>query len=73
MRNVYKILGGEPERKRPVERRRHWWADNIKLYLEEIVRERIECIHVGQGKVQWRTHVNTVMNFGFHKRRAIPW
>jgi hypothetical protein len=30
-RNAYKILVGKPERKRPLERPRHWWMDNIKM------------------------------------------
>jgi hypothetical protein len=36
MRNVYKILVGEPQRKRPFERPRHRWEDNIRMYLREI-------------------------------------
>jgi hypothetical protein len=28
-------------------------------------------MHLVQDKVQWRAHVNTVMNTGFHKRREM--
>jgi hypothetical protein len=36
-RNVYRILVGKPEGKRPLERRRRKWADNIKMDLRETV------------------------------------
>jgi hypothetical protein len=35
-RNAYKLLLGRPEGKRPLERPRHWWVDNIKMDLLEI-------------------------------------
>jgi hypothetical protein len=35
-RNVYRILVGKPEGKRPLRRPRHRWVDNIKIYLIEI-------------------------------------
>jgi hypothetical protein len=35
-RNVYKILVGKPEGKRPLGRPRHRWVDNIKIDLREI-------------------------------------
>jgi hypothetical protein len=31
--NVYSILVGKPERKRPLARPRHGWVDNIKMGL----------------------------------------
>jgi hypothetical protein len=34
--NAYRILVGKPEGKRPLERRRHRWVDNIKMDLREI-------------------------------------
>jgi hypothetical protein len=36
MRNVYKILVGNPEGKRPLRRPRHGWEDNIKMNLKEL-------------------------------------
>jgi hypothetical protein len=36
MRNTYKILIAEPERKRPLGRPRHRWEDNIKMVHKEI-------------------------------------
>jgi hypothetical protein len=35
-RDVYKILAARPEGKRPLERPRHRWEDNIKMGLENI-------------------------------------
>lgn len=31
--------------------------------------ENVDCVVLGQYRVQWRTAVNTTMNVGFHKRR----
>jgi hypothetical protein len=36
MRNVYKILVGKPERKRPLRRAKHRWKDNIEIDPTEI-------------------------------------
>jgi hypothetical protein len=35
-RNVYRILVGMPEGKRPLGRRRHRWVNIIKMNLREI-------------------------------------
>jgi hypothetical protein len=35
-RNVYRLLVGKPEGKRPLGRPRRRWIDNIKLHLSEI-------------------------------------
>jgi hypothetical protein len=35
-RNVYRLLVGKPEGKRPLGRPRHRWLDNIKMDLLEI-------------------------------------
>jgi hypothetical protein len=32
-RGAYRVLMGEPERRRPLERPRHRWEDNIKMDL----------------------------------------
>jgi hypothetical protein len=37
MRNAYKILVGKPEGKKPLERPRPRWEDNIKMNLREMV------------------------------------
>jgi hypothetical protein len=33
---IYRILVGKPEGKRPLQRPRREWVDNIKMYLREI-------------------------------------
>jgi hypothetical protein len=35
-RNMYRVLMGNPEGKRPLERPRHRWENGIKMYLGEI-------------------------------------
>jgi hypothetical protein len=39
-RNAYRILMGKPEGKRPLERPRRRWVDNIKIDLGEIGLDR---------------------------------
>jgi hypothetical protein len=34
-RNVYGILVGKPEGKRPLGRPRRWWVDNIRVDLRD--------------------------------------
>jgi hypothetical protein len=46
MRNMYNFLVGKPERKRPLERRRHRWEDSIRMNLREIGWEDVDWIHV---------------------------
>jgi len=42
MRNAYKILVGKPEGKRPLERTRLRWEDDIGIDLREIVSENVD-------------------------------
>jgi hypothetical protein len=53
---------GKPEGKRPLERPRHRWVDNIKMDLREIEWISMDLIVVAQDRDQWRALVNTVMN-----------
>jgi hypothetical protein len=62
MRNEYKILVGKPERKRPLVRPRHRWEDNIRINLRAVRQEGMDCIHLDQGRDQWQSLLNTVMN-----------
>jgi hypothetical protein len=61
-RNAYGILVGKPEGKRPLERSRCRWVDNIKMDLREIGWDGIDWIDLAQDRDQWRALVNTVMN-----------
>jgi hypothetical protein len=35
-RGAYRVLVGKPEGRRPLERPRHRWKDNIKMVLQEV-------------------------------------
>jgi hypothetical protein len=66
MRNVYNILVGKPERKRPLGRPRCRWEDHIRMNLREIGWEGVEWMHLVQDRDQWQALVNR-----FHKIWAI--
>jgi hypothetical protein len=53
---------GKLEGKRPLERPRRRWADNIKIDQREIGWDGIYWIDLFQGRDQWRALVITVMN-----------
>jgi hypothetical protein len=62
-RNVYRILVGKPEGKRPLGRLRHRWEDGIKVDLKEMVGGGgVEWIHLAQDRDRWQALVNAVMN-----------
>jgi hypothetical protein len=63
-RNVYRVLVGEPEGKRPLERPRRRWEDRLKMDLREIGwgGGGLERIHLAKGRDRWRAVVNAVMN-----------
>jgi hypothetical protein len=61
-RDVYRVLVGRPEVKRPVGRRRRKLEDNIKTDLREIEIDGASWIRLAQDRVQWRAFVITVMN-----------
>jgi hypothetical protein len=52
-RNVYRVLVGKPERKRPFERPRHRWEDGIKMDLRESDWGGVEWIHLAQDRDRW--------------------
>jgi hypothetical protein len=61
-RNVYRLLVGKSERKRPLGRPRLRWIDNIKMDLLEIGVSVLDWIGVAQDRYRWRALVNSVMN-----------
>jgi hypothetical protein len=63
-RNVYRVLVGKPEGKRPLGRPRRRWEDGIKMDLGEIGwgGGGVECINLAQVRDHWRALVNAVMN-----------
>jgi hypothetical protein len=60
--NVYKLLVGKSEGRRPLGRPRHRWLDNIEMDLVEIGCGSVDCIGVAQDSHKWRALVNAVMN-----------
>jgi hypothetical protein len=60
--NVYRILVGKPERKRPLERPRRRWEDGIKMDLREIGWGVVGWNHLAQDRDRWQAVVNAVMN-----------
>jgi hypothetical protein len=61
-RNVYRVVVGNPARKRPLERPRRRWEDGIKMDLREIGWGGVEWIHLAQDRDRWRAVVSAVMN-----------
>jgi hypothetical protein len=69
VRNVYRVLVGNPEGKRPLVRPRRRWEDGIKMHLVEMV-GGVEWIHLAQDRDHWRAVVNAVMNLRFLAPRS---
>jgi hypothetical protein len=61
-RNVYRLLVGKREGKRPLGRPRRMWIDNIKMVLLEIGLNVVDWIGLAQDRYKWRALVNSVMN-----------
>jgi hypothetical protein len=61
-RCVYSVLVGRPKGKKPLERPRRRWKDNIRLDLREIRIDGANWIQLAQHRVQCRAFVNTVMD-----------
>jgi hypothetical protein len=60
--NVYRLLVGKPEGKRPLRRPRRRWVDNIKMDLLEIGWGSVDWIGLAQDRDRWRALVDAVMN-----------
>jgi hypothetical protein len=62
-RNVYRLLVGKPQGKRPLGRPRRRWIDNITMKLLEIELNVVDWIGLAPDRYSRRTLVNAVMNF----------
>jgi len=60
-RDVYRVLVGKAEGKKPVERARRRWEDNIKIKLQEVECEYMDWIELAQDRDRCLTPVNKVM------------
>jgi hypothetical protein len=61
-RNVYRLLEGKPEGKRPLRRPRRRWMDNIKMDLLEIGLSVVDWIGLARDRYGWGALVNSAMN-----------
>jgi hypothetical protein len=60
-RDVYRVLVGRPEGKRPLGRPRHRWEDNIKMDLQKVGCGGMDWIDLAQDRDRWWAVVNVVM------------
>jgi hypothetical protein len=61
-RNLYRLLVGELEGKRPLRGPRCGWVDNIKMDLVAIGWDGVDWLGLAQDKVNRRAVVNVVVN-----------
>ena len=61
-RDVYRVLVRKREGKRPVERPRRRWEDNIKMDLLEVGCWGMDWIELAQDRDRWWDLVNVEMN-----------
>ena len=61
-RDVYMVLVGKSERKRPLGRPRHRWEYNIKMDLQEVGYVGMDWIDLTEDRDRWPALVNAVMN-----------
>jgi len=63
-RELYRVLVGKPEGRRPLRRPRRRWADNIRTDLQELGCGYTDWIGLAQVTDRWRTLLSAVMNLG---------
>jgi hypothetical protein len=71
IRNIYKILVGKPEGKRPFRRPGQRWEDNIKIDLKEIGWEHVDLFHLVQNRDLWQDLLVMTMNLQAPKNVGI--
>jgi hypothetical protein len=59
---VYRVVIGKPERKRPLGRPRGRWEDNIKMDLQKVGYGDTNLMQLALDRDRWRAFVNAVMN-----------
>jgi hypothetical protein len=69
-RNVYRVLVGKPEGKRPLGRPRRRCEDGIRMDLREIGLGGVDWIRLSQDRDRWRAVVSAVMNLWFLAPRS---
>ena len=53
--DVYRVLVGKPERRRPLGRPRRRWEENIKIDLQEVGRGSMDWIELAQDRDRFIT------------------
>ena len=61
-REVYRVLVGKPEGKRPLGRPRSRWEDNIGMNLQEVGLGNENWIGLALDRDRWRAFVSAVRN-----------
>jgi hypothetical protein len=61
-RDVYRVLVGKPEGRRPLGRPRRRWEVNIRIDLREVGCGRVDWMELAQDRDRWRALVSAVMN-----------
>ena len=70
-RDVYRVLVGKPEGKRPLERPRSRWKGNIKMDLKEVGGGFGDWMELAQDRDRWLALVSTAGNLRVPKMRGI--
>ena len=61
-KGVYRVLLGKPEGRRPLERPRRRWVDDIRMDLQGVGCGYMDWIGLAQDRGRWQTLVSAVMN-----------
>ena len=70
-RGMHRVLVGKSEGKRPLERPRRRWEDNIKMDLQEVGGACGDWMELAEDRDRWRALVSTAMNLRVPKKRGI--
>jgi len=61
-RELYRVLVGKPDGRRPLGKPRRRWVDNIRMDHQEVDCGYMDWIGLAQDRDSWRALVSAVMN-----------